>query len=141
MKTQVAYVTAFLLLVAGPAAADDDAGTSVGDDEVDAAADVSVDEGSAASDASVTDAEPDASTNDGETAYDAAGDGSLDGGTGEASARATDAAPPPPIPSYYNDAPSCSFGVAPGPAVGALVDSALVALLLVRRRRKRVGGL
>jgi MYXO-CTERM domain-containing protein len=148
MKIKVACFAAILLLAAGPAEAEepdgavDDAGTAVADAQLDAEPDVvSADDGSATSDTGVADAEidaPQAPANDGGTVSDAGSDGSagnVDGGTHDGGGVTSDAGPPPPIHQFYNENPGCSLGGAPDPAVGGLVESALVALLFVRRRR------
>lgn len=149
MKIKVACFAAILSLVAGPAEAQepdgavDDSGTPVADAQLDAEPDVvSADDGGGASDTGAADAEVDAPqppVSDGGTVSDAGPDGSggnVDGGTHDGGAAlASDAGPPPPIHQFYNENPGCSLGGAPDPAVGGLVESALVALLFVRRRR------
>ena len=152
MKIKVACLAAVLLLVAGPAEAQeldgsvDDGGTSVTDAQLDAEPDVvSADDGSATSDTGAPDAELDAEppTHDGGAVSDAGRDGAagnVDGGTHDGGSVASDAGPPPPIHQFFNESPGCSFGGAPDAAVGGLVDSALVALLFVRRRRASRGS-
>lgn len=170
MKIKVLCFTAIVLLVAGPAKAQDadsepdDAGTvtdaqyaeadvvsvgdgsiasdaAVADAELDAESDVvSVADSSVVSDAGISDAELDVATaNDGEALSDAEADGSAgkgDGGGDGGGAAADAGPPPPPIHQFYNQYPGCSLRGAPDPSsVGGLAASALVALLVVRRRR------
>jgi MYXO-CTERM domain-containing protein len=147
MKIKVACFAAILLLVAGPAEADepdgavDDAATSATDAQLDAEPDVvSASDGSATSDTGVPDAGLDVvPASDGGTLSDAEADGSagnVDGGPHDGGGGPVDAGPPPPpLHNFLNESPGCSLGGAPDAAVGALGESALVALLLVRRRR------
>jgi hypothetical protein len=149
MKINVACFAAILFLAAGPAEAQeldgavDDAGISLTDAQLDAAPDVvSADDGSATSDTGIADAEVDVAAPAGDgggTISDAASEGSagnVDGGPHDGgSGGATDAGPPPPIHQFYNENPGCSLGAAPDLPVGGLVESAVVALLFVRRRR------
>jgi hypothetical protein len=152
MKIKVACFAATLLLVPVQAQAQEldaasDAGASLTDAQLDAEPDApSADDATATLDAGVAGAGFDAgaaeldaeSASDGGGGTDAGPDGSAgnsDGGSHDGGGVVGDAGPPPPIHNFFNESPGCSLGRAPDVAFGAVVESAFVALLLVRRRR------